>query len=118
VKEDGLIEIKSRINKLQIETVITKTTPSEYICQIQTALLVTDREWIDFVSYSNGMPLYVERHTKNEGLQQMIIEAVGLFEERVKEIVSQFKERSDDLIQCERVDHNQNEEITSSTGEE
>ena len=117
IKEDGLIEIKSRINKLQIETVITKTTPSEYICQIQTALLVTDREWIDFVSYSNGMPLYVERHFKNEEVQEIIINAVNLFEARVVETVEQFKKMSEGLILCERVDHNENEEITSSTGE-
>lgn len=117
VNDNGMIEIKSRINKLQIETVISKTTPSEYICQIQSALLVTDREWIDFVSYSNGLPLYVERHTKSESIQATIIEAVNQFEKRVVDIVDQFKLNSDGLVQCERVDHSEENEITSS-GEE
>jgi predicted phage-related endonuclease len=117
VNDNGMIEIKSRINKLQIETVISKTTPSEYICQIQSALLVTDREWIDFVSYSNGMPLYIERHTKDEGLQATIIEAVYQFEGRVREVVRSFELNSDGLVQCERVDHDEENEITSS-GEE
>ena len=47
VGEDGCIEIKSRINKLQVQTIIEQETPSEYMCQIQTALLVSERPWID-----------------------------------------------------------------------
>ena len=61
VGEDGGIEIKSRLAKFQVSTITNGGVPSEYMCQIQTTLLVSGREWWDFVQYSNGMPLYVER---------------------------------------------------------
>ena len=50
VGDDGLIECKSRRQKFQVETIISAEVPQEYRIQIQTALLVTDRQWCDFVS--------------------------------------------------------------------
>lgn len=55
VGDDGLIECKSRRQKYQIQTIVENwrddVTPDDYILQIQTALLVTDRKWCDLVSY-------------------------------------------------------------------
>ena len=61
VGDHGLIEIKSRRQKYQIETVLSGGVPEEYMLQIQTGLIVSGRAWCDFVSFSGGLPLYVFR---------------------------------------------------------
>jgi hypothetical protein len=38
-----------------------RQVPEEYMLQIQTGLLVTGREWLDFVSYCAGLPMFVKR---------------------------------------------------------
>jgi len=57
VGNDGFIEIKSRRQKYQIETILADAVPEEYMLQIQTGLLVSEREWCDFISYSAGSTL-------------------------------------------------------------
>ena len=111
VGDDGLIEIKSRQQKFQVKTFAEQATPDEYKCQLQTALLVTERDWIDFVQFSNGMPLYIERHTKDKDLQAKIIEACVDFEESITKIVETYKENSSGLESCEWVEHTRDDEI-------
>ena len=61
VGDDGLIECKSRRQRFQVKTISADQVPAEYMLQLQTGLLVTGRQWIDFVSYCGGMPMYVKR---------------------------------------------------------
>ncbi|NBW19115.1 MAG: YqaJ-like viral recombinase, partial [Caulobacteraceae bacterium] len=56
VGDTGLIECKSRRQKFQVETIASGVVPEEYMLQLQTALLVSERKWIDFVSYCAGLP--------------------------------------------------------------
>jgi predicted phage-related endonuclease len=56
VGDDGLIECKSRRQRFQVETIVSDSVPVEYMLQLQTGLLVSGREWIDFISYCGGMP--------------------------------------------------------------
>ncbi len=49
------IEIKSRRAKYQIETILADEMPSDYIIQIQTCMLITERPEWDFISYSGGL---------------------------------------------------------------
>lgn len=83
VGEDGLIEIKSRRMKYQIETILSDKVPQEYMLQIQTGLLVTGRKWLDFVSYSAGLPMYVKRVFPDAEIQAAIIAASAEFEDRL-----------------------------------
>jgi hypothetical protein len=61
VGDNGLIEIKSRRQKKHLQTILDDAVPPENMAQIQTGLLVTGRDWLDYVSYCGGMPLYVKR---------------------------------------------------------
>lgn len=79
VGEDGFIECKSRDPKFQVETIIADEMPREYYLQVQTGLLVSGRKWCDFVSYSEGMHLYVKRILPDDGVQQKILEASSMF---------------------------------------
>lgn len=90
VGDDGLIEIKSRRQNAQFETISTDTVPDEYMMQLQTGLLITGRKWIDFISYCGGMPMYVKRVEPDAEIQAAIKEASAAFEEKVKEVTEQY----------------------------
>lgn len=83
VGDDGLIECKSRRQKFQIDTILANDVPQEYMLQIQTGLLVTGRKWLDFVSYSAGLPMYVKRVFPDAEIQAAIIAASAEFEDRL-----------------------------------
>jgi hypothetical protein len=57
---DGLLEIKTRLPRLQIELLLKDEIPTENIAQIQGQLLVTGRAWVDFFSYTPGMKPYLK----------------------------------------------------------
>lgn len=83
VGEDGLIEIKSRRQKFQIETIIDGGIPQEYMLQAQTGLLVTGRKWLDFISYSGGIHMFVTRVLPDYDIHDAIVEAATKFEIKV-----------------------------------
>lgn len=80
VGDDGLIEIKSRRAKYQIETILTGQVPEEYMLQIQTGLLVTGRKWCDFISYCGGMQMVTIRVEPNPEMLSAILAAATGFE--------------------------------------
>lgn len=91
VGEDGLIECKSRRQKFQVQTICEDEVPAEYMLQIQTGLLVTGRKWLDFISYSGGLPMFVKRVHPDPEMQHAIIEASVEFESRVCAAIEEFR---------------------------
>lgn len=83
VGKDGAIECKSRRQKYQIQTICEGGAPVDYLMQLQTGLLVSERRWIDFVSYSGGLPMYVHRVLPDPEIQSAILEAAEAFEARL-----------------------------------
>lgn len=104
VGDDGLIEIKSRGQKKQLHTVLSESVPFENIAQCQAALLVSGRQWLDFVSYSSGMALYVIRVYPDARWQKAIVDAVRTFEANATEQVARYKEATRGLPMAERID--------------
>lgn len=85
VGDDGLIECKSRRQKFQIQTIADDEVPSDYMIQLQTGLLVSERAWVDFISYSGGLPMFVKRVEPIPEYQEAIIAAAIAFEARLSE---------------------------------
>jgi predicted phage-related endonuclease len=83
VGDDGLIEIKSRRQKYQVQTLVDGAVPAEYMLQLQTGLLVTERQWVDFISYCGGLPMFVLRVFPDPKIQDAIIQTAGEFETRL-----------------------------------
>jgi predicted phage-related endonuclease len=106
VGDEGLIEVKSRRQKFQIETICNGEMPVDYLLQVQTGLLVTDRAWCDFISYSGGLPMVTYRVWPNEEIQGAIIDASAEFERRIKEILKRYQDVTAEVakrfIQTER----------------
>lgn len=97
VGDDGLIEIKSRCQKYQIQTIAEnviademRSIPQDYVLQVQTGLLVTGRKWCDFISYSGGLPMVTIRVAPDAEMQEAIFEASKKFELRILEVVEAF----------------------------
>lgn len=114
VGDDGMIEIKSRLAKFQVQTIINGEVPCEYINQIQTALMVSGRKWCDFIQYSNGMPMFVKRVFPDLEHQKLIHDANEVFELEVQRIREDYKNKSSILVKCPRVDLTIDDEITTS----
>lgn len=81
VGDDGLIEIKSRRAKFQVQTILdnvdSDTVPADYLFQVQTGLLVTERKWLDFISYSGGLPMATIRIYPLPEVQDAILAAAA-----------------------------------------
>lgn len=92
VGDDGAIECKGRRQKYQIQTIVEREVPTEYVLQVQTGLLVTERKWMDFVSYCGGLPMCTIRVFPDPIIQAAIIDAASAFEERLAKALATYRE--------------------------
>ena len=93
VGNDGLIECKSRRQKFQAQTILSQEMPDDYLIQVQTGLLVSERKWCDFISYSGGMPMVVLRIHADDEVQGKILAAAKAFEDRLQACLKQYETR-------------------------
>lgn len=95
VGEDGLIECKSRNQKYQIRTIVdyvsADTIDPDFMIQVQTGLLVSERKWVDLVSYCGGLPMATVRVYPDEKIQTAIIDAATAFEKRLNDAHEKYK---------------------------
>lgn len=103
VGDDGLIEIKSRRQKKHLATILADEVPIENMAQIQCGLLVSGRDWCDYVSFSGGMPLWTKRVTPDQKWHTAIIEAVTEFEMSANEMMTKYAESTAGLPMTERL---------------
>lgn len=102
VGEEGLLEIKSRRPKSQVKTVLSNGVPIENMAQLQCALLVSGRQWIDYVSYAGGMALWRKRVLPSPDWFRAIVAAVKQFEENAAEMMRIYTEDTAGLPMTER----------------
>ena len=110
IDDDGLIECKSRRQKFQVQTIANNEMPKDYLIQVQTGLMVTDRSYCDFVSYCGGLPLFVQRIYADVLIQKAIIEAAISFEDKLQEKLAEYQKIASTLFMTEREEDE--EEIT------
>lgn len=94
VGDDGLIEVKSRRQKFQVQTIVecvtSETIMPEYMLQAQTGLLVSGRKWLDHITYSGGLPMATVRVFPDPTIQDAILNAAQNFELKVQAIIAAF----------------------------
>lgn len=111
VGTDGLIEIKSRRPKKHIQTVLADEVPVENMAQIQTGLLVSGRDWCDYVSFCSGLPLYVKRVHPDPEWRAAITEAWQTFEDNAATILDHWQNLTKDMPPTDYIDHFQEIEL-------
>lgn len=94
--DNGGIECKSRKQKYQVQTVVehllTGGIPGEFVMQHQTGMLVAELDWLDFISFSEKLPMSVIRVHPDHEIQAAIIEAAEITEAKIAEIIKTFQE--------------------------
>ncbi len=94
VGADGLIECKSRRQKYQLQTIVEcvpgDEIPADYMIQIQTGLLVSERSWCDFITYCGGMEMAVVRVYPDTKIQAAIWTAAEAFESSVQDKIQKY----------------------------
>ena len=63
---DGLLEIKTRAPKHQIDVLLEGVLPEEHRAQVQGQLWVSKRRWCDYLSYCPGLPPLLVRAERDE----------------------------------------------------
>jgi hypothetical protein len=93
VGANGLIECKSRMSKYQIETICGWRVPDEHLIQVQAGLLISERNWLDFISYSNGLHMATIPVEPDANVQDAILNAADLFEKKLATKLEEYRGR-------------------------
>lgn len=106
VGDHGLIEIKSPRAKGHLNTVLSDKVPPYNMAQLQTGLLVSGRDWIDFIPYVGGMRLWTKRVYPDPAWQTAIVAAVTEFERNAVDMFDRYLTATETLPMTERIDFN------------
>ena len=91
VGDSGLLEIKCPMIATHIGYLLQNKAPTDYFQQMQGQLLITGREWVDFVSYYPGLKTLIVRVERNEEFIKKLQEELKTFNKDLKEIVKTIK---------------------------
>jgi hypothetical protein len=105
VGDDGLIEIKSAEPKIHLNRILGAHVDHAHMAQMQAGLLVSGRDWCDYVSYCGGMPMYKRRVTADPAWAKALNEAVEVFESNVYYMLEAYERAVEYLPPTEYVDH-------------
>lgn len=90
IAEDGLLEIKTAIPHIQLDRLMSDTLPAEHKAQVQGQLLVTGREWVDFISYWPKLPLFRIQVGRDEPYLATLKQAIADFNGELAELKKRF----------------------------
>src|SRR5690606_31337845 len=87
IGDDGLLEIKTKAYPLHLDCLLKDEVPAEHMAQIQGGLWVSGRQWLDFVSYSPGLPIFIKRVPRDESYIANLSAEVERFNAEVDSMV-------------------------------
>jgi len=91
VGETGSLELKCPNLATHVGYLLDGKLPTEYFQQVQGQLLVTGREWADFMSYYPGIKPFLIRVERDEQfLKQLRIELL-LFVAELKDVIAKIR---------------------------
>lgn len=92
VGDDGLIEIKTKLAGLHAAVLLGDTVPKDHVDQVQGGLYVTGRQWVDFVSYCPGLPLFIKRVERDDDYILALEQELKMFKDELDEVVKRIIE--------------------------
>lgn len=90
VGNDGAFEVKCPLIHTHIGYLIEDDIPTEYYTQVQGQLLVTGRDWIDFVSYFPGLKPLIIRETPDKIFQECLKKELEIFTHELDDLVKRL----------------------------
>ena len=88
---DGLIEIKCPMAYASVGYLLDGKLPTDYIQQVQGQLLVTNRKWLDFVSYYPGLKPLIVRCVRDEKFIKALAVEIEVFNRQLSEITERIR---------------------------
>lgn len=88
---DGLLEIKSKLPHLHIETLLRDGIPPEHKAQCQGQLWIAEREWVDLAIFWPKLPLVVRRVYRDDAYIRDLAAAVATFNAELAELVERVQ---------------------------
>lgn len=92
IDANGMLEIKTKLPHLQLDCLLYDELPAEHRAQCQGQLWIAEREWVDFVSYWPGLPLFAKRVFRDEPYIARLAEAVRVFNEEMQETITKIQQ--------------------------
>jgi hypothetical protein len=92
IGDDGMLEIKTKLPHLQLDCILYDELPAEHRAQCQGQLWIAEREWVDFVSYWPGLPLFAKRVFRDEAYIARLAEAVRAFNAEMEETIAKVQQ--------------------------
>lgn len=92
VGNDGMLEIKTKLPHLQLDCILYDELPAEHRAQCQGQLWIAERDWVDFVSYWPGLPLFAKRVFRDEDYIKRLAEAVRVFNAEMEETITKVQQ--------------------------
>ena len=97
VGDDGLTEYKCPNTATHLQSLLRGIVKKDYIYQMHGYMIITDREWCDFVSYDPRLPdehsLYIKRFERDDKICDEILVEVGSVLVEVEHMLDRLKER-------------------------
>lgn len=91
VGDNGLIEIKCPSIAVHVEYLLNEKLPTTYFQQVQGQLLVTSREWCDFISYFPGLKPLIVRVERDEKFLLCLKSELESFCKELENVVEKIK---------------------------
>ena len=104
IRDDGIVEFKSRSPKIHLRHVIHNRVPPENLAQVMTGLYVTGREWCDYASFSNGNAFWTKRVYPDQAWFDAIHKALMTAEQQIQQIVDDYSAEVEGLPVAEYID--------------
>lgn len=92
VGKNGGLEIKTALPHIQTERLKKNRLPNEYKAQVQGNLLVSEREWWDFLSYWPEMPACRIRVYRDEEYIKMLSDEIDRFNDDLDQMVRDIED--------------------------
>lgn len=97
VGQGGLIEIKCLSLTKHRRTILANEVPAEHVAQVQAGLLVSGREWCDYISFHPGYVPWVIRVLPDLAWQDALAEAAIYGTTQIRELADTYRAVTADI---------------------
>lgn len=91
IGDNGGLEIKTALPKIQIDRLERNRLPPEHKAQVQGNLWISQREWWDFCSYWPKLPVLTVRVYRDEEYIKTISDEIDRFNEELAALVDRIR---------------------------
>ena len=92
VGDDGLLEIKAPKSSTHVKYLVEGSIGKEYYPQLQGQLLITDRKWVDIISYHPEIRPAIIRIERDDEYLRALAGALWQFNKELQQKLQQIRE--------------------------